>query len=167
MARNSDTETRIVYTLNDQDTPYLTKMNIAPNEITLGHFKRNLGINGEFKFFFKAHEEDVGIVREQITEDNAKLPLYKGRVVAWLVALDGTNLSDRSNSQSNGLRSSNSNLMGQASGGKYTNRNYRNLSCDTSDCETTETESVISQKRGNSVFTCVEWEIHGIPLMEN
>ena len=146
--RNPDA-TRIVYFLNDQDTPYLTKLNIAPTEITLADFKNNLEINAKsgFKFFFKSHDEEVGIVKEEITEDNAKLPLFKGRVVAWLVPSDGTNLSDRSTSQSNGLCSSSSNLMNQAT--KFANRNCRNLSCDTSDCETTETESMISNKRGN------------------
>ena len=155
MDRNPDA-TRIVYYLNDHETPYLTKLNIAPNEITLADFKNNLEINAKFgfKFFFKSHDEEVGIVKEEITEDNAKLPLFKGRVVAWLVPSDGTNLSDRSNSQSNGLCSSSSNLMG--AGSKFTNRNCRNLSCDTSDCETTETESVISQKRGNVHFHFME-----------
>ena len=155
MDKNLGDATRIVYFLNDQDTPYLTKLNIPSSEVTLADFKNNLEINAKcgFKFFFKSFDDEVGIVKEEIIEDNAKLPLFKGRVVAWLVpSSDGTNLSERSHS--NALASSNSQIN---QNNKYTNsnRNCRNLSCDTSDCDTTETESIISNKRGKLIFNYI------------
>ena len=140
--------TRVVYYLNDQETPYLTKISIPSTEIRLADFKNSLEINTKtgFKFFFKSQDAEVGIVKEEIIEENAKLPLFKGRVVAWLVPSDATNLSDRSNSHSNGLCSSSSNLINQTN--KYSNTNGRNRSYDTSDCDTTETESMMGNKRG-------------------
>lgn len=137
--------TRIFYYLNDQDIPYLTKLNIPPNQVTLGDFKKSLKINTKigFKYFFKSYDEEVGIVKEEIINDSSKLPLVKGKVYVWLVpSADGSNLNDDSNdSQSKRLSSMNQN--------KYFNRNCNGTNCDTSDCETTETESVISNKRGD------------------
>ncbi|MGH0191092.1 UNVERIFIED_CONTAM: hypothetical protein FKN15_056254 [Acipenser sinensis] len=31
-----------------------------------------------------------GVVKEEISEDNAKLPCFNGRVVSWLVSADGS-----------------------------------------------------------------------------
>ena len=61
------------------------------NEVTLGDFKAVLPtIYQRFKFFFKSNDDDFGVVKEEIMEENAILPLYNGRIVSWLVAAEGS-----------------------------------------------------------------------------
>jgi segment polarity protein dishevelled len=43
-----------------------------------------------FKFFFKSNDDDFGVVKEEIMEESAILPLYNGRIVSWLVAAEGS-----------------------------------------------------------------------------
>ena len=52
-------ETRIIYYLEEEDTPYLVKLNISPDEITLRDFKDALTTRN-YKFFFKLMDEVVG-----------------------------------------------------------------------------------------------------------
>uniref|UniRef100_A0A2K5PRL7 Dishevelled segment polarity protein 3 n=1 Tax=Cebus imitator TaxID=2715852 RepID=A0A2K5PRL7_CEBIM len=40
--------------------------------------------------FFKSPDEDFGVVKEEISDDNAKLPCFNGRVVSWLVSAEGS-----------------------------------------------------------------------------
>ena len=59
--------------------------------MTLGDFKSVLPqIYQKFKFFFKSNDDDFGVVKEEIMEDSAILPLYNGRIVSWLVAAEGS-----------------------------------------------------------------------------
>ena len=78
-------ETRIIYHIDDEDTPYAVKLPIALNEIRLRDFKSVLSIpRPNYKYFFKSHDDDFGVVKEEIIDDDAKLPIFKGRVVAWV-----------------------------------------------------------------------------------
>ena len=91
--KNSD-ETRVIYHIDDEETPYLVKLNVPPSKVTLGDFKNvlNLPRNG-YKFFFKSMDDDFGVVKEEIVDEGIKLPIFKGRVVSWLVSADESNLS--------------------------------------------------------------------------
>ncbi|XP_064158422.1 segment polarity protein dishevelled homolog DVL-3 [Anguilla rostrata] len=82
-------ETKIIYHLNDQETPYLVKLPIAADRVTLADFKNVLN-KPNYKFFFKSMDDDFGVVKEEISDDNAKLPCFNGRVVSWLVSADGS-----------------------------------------------------------------------------
>uniref|UniRef100_A0A672SZA5 Dishevelled segment polarity protein 3 n=1 Tax=Sinocyclocheilus grahami TaxID=75366 RepID=A0A672SZA5_SINGR len=86
-------ETKIIYHLDEQDTPYLIKLPIPAESVTLVDFKNVLN-KPNYKFFFKSMDDDFGVVKEEISDDNAKLPCFNGRVVSWLVSADGSHGSD-------------------------------------------------------------------------
>ncbi|XP_028650800.1 segment polarity protein dishevelled homolog DVL-3 [Erpetoichthys calabaricus] len=82
-------ETKIIYHLDDQETPYLVKLPIPADRVTLADFKSVLN-KPNYKFYFKSMDDDFGVVKEEISDDNAKLPCFNGRVVSWLVSADGS-----------------------------------------------------------------------------
>uniref|UniRef100_A0A4W5L091 Dishevelled segment polarity protein 3 n=1 Tax=Hucho hucho TaxID=62062 RepID=A0A4W5L091_9TELE len=82
-------ETKIIYHLDEQETPYLVKLPIAADRVILADFKNVLN-KPNYTFFFKSMDEDFGVVKEEISDDNAKLPFFNGRVVSWLVSADGS-----------------------------------------------------------------------------
>uniref|UniRef100_A0A4W5KTX3 Dishevelled segment polarity protein 3 n=1 Tax=Hucho hucho TaxID=62062 RepID=A0A4W5KTX3_9TELE len=82
-------ETKIIYHLDEQETPYLVKLPIAADRVTLADFKNALN-KPNYTFFFKSMDDDFGVVKEEISDDNAKLPCFNGRVVSWLVSADGS-----------------------------------------------------------------------------
>nr|ADZ58511.1 Dvl-1 [Schmidtea mediterranea] len=90
-------ETRIIYYVDDEETPYLIKFHSPPEQITLGDFKNALN-RPNYKFFFKSLDDDFGVVKEEITDDDAKLPYVNGRVVSWLVVSEGSTQSDNHSS---------------------------------------------------------------------
>ncbi|XP_069566558.1 segment polarity protein dishevelled homolog DVL-3 isoform X2 [Brachyistius frenatus] len=80
-------ETRVIYHLEDQDTPYLIRINVPAQRVTLADFKQVVNKpNG--KFFFKSVDDDFGVVKEEISDDDARLPCVNGRVVCWVVSSD-------------------------------------------------------------------------------
>nr|QEQ92646.1 dishevelled-related protein [Lymnaea stagnalis] len=82
-------ETKIIYHIDDEDTPYLIKLPIPADRVTLGDFKNALN-RPNFKFFFKSMDDDFGVVKEEIVDEDAHLPCFNGRVVSWLVAADNS-----------------------------------------------------------------------------
>ena len=52
-------ETKIIYHIDDEDTPYLIKLNIPADRVTLGDFKNALN-RPNYKFFFKSMDDDFG-----------------------------------------------------------------------------------------------------------
>uniref|UniRef100_A0A1A8H301 Dishevelled, dsh homolog 3a n=1 Tax=Nothobranchius korthausae TaxID=1143690 RepID=A0A1A8H301_9TELE len=81
-------ETKVIYHLDDQETPYLVKLPVPADKVTLADFK-NVLKKPNYKYFFKSMDDDFGVVKEEITDDNARLPCFNGRVVSWLVSGDG------------------------------------------------------------------------------
>ncbi|CAH8873335.1 unnamed protein product [Trichobilharzia szidati] len=80
-------ETKFIYYIDEEETPYLVKLNIAPEKVTLGDFKNALN-RPHSKFFFKSIDDDFGVVKEEIFEDNSPLPCFNGRVISWLVTAE-------------------------------------------------------------------------------
>ncbi|RWS13042.1 Segment polarity protein dishevelled-like protein DVL-3, partial [Dinothrombium tinctorium] len=154
-------ETRIVYHVDDEETPYLVKLPIPANRITLADFKAVLSLpKPNYKYFFKSTDYDFGVVKEEVIEDDAKLPLFKGRVVAWLVSADGSNVSDGSSSQvteisgvpGGGIGSHHQRLplIGDSRPASFHGRSTAALSdnCD-SVTTCTETDSIVSSRKGH------------------
>lgn len=54
-------ETKIIYHIDDEETPYLVKLTIAPERVTLADFKNVLN-RPNYKFFFKSMDDDFGYV---------------------------------------------------------------------------------------------------------
>ncbi|CAL8348226.1 unnamed protein product [Arctogadus glacialis] len=86
-------DTRVIYHLDGQETPYLVRLSVPADRVTLGDFRSAIN-KPNYKFFFKSVDVDFGVVKEEITDDNAKLPCYNGRVISWLVAGDGVEPED-------------------------------------------------------------------------
>ncbi|KAI2667235.1 hypothetical protein H4Q32_003668 [Labeo rohita] len=84
--RSAMGETKVIYHLDDQETPYLVKLPIPAERVTLLDLKNALK-KPNYKFFFKSMDDDFGVVKEEITDDNAKLPCYNGRVICWISLL--------------------------------------------------------------------------------
>ncbi|XP_037828793.1 segment polarity protein dishevelled [Lucilia sericata] len=88
-------ETKVIYHIDDETTPYLVKIPIPSAQVTLRDFKMVLNKqNNNYKYFFKSMDADFGVVKEEIADDATILPCFNGRVVSWLVSADGTNQSD-------------------------------------------------------------------------
>lgn len=54
-------ETKVIYHIDDEDTPYLVKLPKSPAEVTLSDFKNVLN-RPSYKFFFKSMDDDFGWV---------------------------------------------------------------------------------------------------------
>ncbi|XP_049431556.1 segment polarity protein dishevelled homolog DVL-3 [Epinephelus fuscoguttatus] len=80
-------ETRVIYHLEDQETPYLIRISVPAQRVTLADFKHVLN-KPNVKFFFKSVDDDFGVVKEEISDDDARLPFVNGRVVCWLVSAE-------------------------------------------------------------------------------
>lgn len=52
-------ETKIIYHIDDEETPYLVKIPVPPDQITLADFKNSLN-RPNYKFFFKSMDDDFG-----------------------------------------------------------------------------------------------------------
>ena len=54
-------ETKVIYHIDDEDTPYLVKLPKSPVDVTLSDFKNVLN-RPSYKFFFKSMDDDFGWV---------------------------------------------------------------------------------------------------------
>lgn len=55
-------ETKIIYHIDEEETPYLVKLTVSPEKVTLADFKNvlnNRPVNS-YKFFFKSMDQDFG-----------------------------------------------------------------------------------------------------------
>ena len=52
-------ETKVIYYIDDEETPYLMKILKSPEKVTLGDFKGQLNKMYQ-KFFFKSVDDDFG-----------------------------------------------------------------------------------------------------------
>ncbi|XP_052759646.1 segment polarity protein dishevelled homolog DVL-3-like isoform X2 [Mya arenaria] len=145
-------ETKIIYHIDDEDTPYLIKLNIPADRVTLGDFKNALN-RPNYKFFFKSMDDDFGVVKEEIIDEEQRLPCFNGRVVSWLVAAESSNASD-TQSQCTDSQAGDLHVMPtERVGGIGDSRPpsfHANASVASRDdhCDTcTETDSVISSRR--------------------
>ena len=52
-------ETKVLYHVNDEGTPYLIKISVPPDRVTLGDLKNALN-RPNYKYFFKSVDDDFG-----------------------------------------------------------------------------------------------------------
>ncbi|KAF2366860.1 RGS domain [Trinorchestia longiramus] len=78
--------TTVVYSFCDDNVPFVIK--IVARSITLKRFKQHLPKRGNYRFFFKKHCEEFGVIQEEMTEDEEVLPLYEGRIFAQIRKAD-------------------------------------------------------------------------------
>lgn len=54
-------ETKVIYYIDDEETPYLVKLPVATDKVTLADFKNVLNRDRlSYKFFFKSQDDDFG-----------------------------------------------------------------------------------------------------------
>ncbi|CAK9799469.1 Axin1 [Anthophora quadrimaculata] len=80
--------TTVVFSFCDEQFPYRTK--IPGHNVTLKQFKEYLPKKGSYRYFFKTECEDLDtkVVQEEITDDSEVLPLWEGKVMAQVKALE-------------------------------------------------------------------------------
>lgn len=59
MSASNLEETKVIYHIDDEDTPYLIKLPVSSDKVTLGDFKNALN-RPAYKFFFKSMDDDFG-----------------------------------------------------------------------------------------------------------
>jgi len=70
-------ETKVYYYINEDERPYLVKLNKPSNQVTLGDFKSCIPTQYQrYKFFFKSHDADFGVVKEEIIDDQVRQNTY-------------------------------------------------------------------------------------------
>nr|XP_049704069.1 segment polarity protein dishevelled homolog DVL-3 [Helicoverpa armigera] len=141
-------ETKVIYYIDDEETPYLVKIPISPEKVTLLDFKNQLN-RPNYKFFFKSMDDDFGVVKEEIVDDNAHLPCFNGRVVSWLVSAEGSNPSDGASQCTDS----------NAGKGKQTHGAPAPVTRDT--C--TDTDSTISSRPGHRA-SCDKYKYRGLRI---
>uniref|UniRef100_A0A8C5E534 DIX domain-containing protein n=2 Tax=Gouania willdenowi TaxID=441366 RepID=A0A8C5E534_GOUWI len=52
-------QTRVIFYLGDQDTPYMLRVNVPAQRVTLADFKHALN-KPHARFFFKSEDDDFG-----------------------------------------------------------------------------------------------------------
>lgn len=76
--------TKILYFTNRSSTPFMSAISRKIGEITLRDFKVLFDRPGFYRFHFKTVDEDYGMVKEEITNDDMVLPGADGKIVAWV-----------------------------------------------------------------------------------
>lgn len=89
-----NSEIKIFYYIDDQEPPYLTKLNLTDLP-RLKDFKNALDRNcTKYKFFFATNDPSIGKVKEEITNDEQILPFdTPDRILAYLVSIEGSTTS--------------------------------------------------------------------------
>jgi len=89
-----NSEIKIFYYIDDQDPPYLTKLNLTDLP-RLKDFKNALDRNcSKYKFFFATNDPSIGKVKEEISNDEQILPFdTSDRILAYLVSIEGSTTS--------------------------------------------------------------------------
>jgi hypothetical protein len=89
LTSTSDSEFTVVgYYLCGDNVPYRTKL--PGKNITLRQFKALITKKGNYRYFFKKACDDfkTGVVNEEITDENEILPLWDGKILAQVEAVD-------------------------------------------------------------------------------
>ncbi|XP_022187203.2 segment polarity protein dishevelled homolog DVL-3 isoform X2 [Nilaparvata lugens] len=142
-------ETKVIYHIDDEETPYLVKLAIAPERVTLSDFKNVLN-RPNYKYFFKSMDDDFGVVKEEIVDDDAHLPCFNGRVVSWLVSAEGSNASEGTSQGTESAGHSDTKAQQERNIDQPPIINsMHTVRTNTDDLTCTETESIISSRPGH------------------
>ena len=53
-------ETKVIYHVDEEETPYLVKVGVPPDSVTLGDLRAVLRQRHNYKYFFKKNMPDIG-----------------------------------------------------------------------------------------------------------
>ncbi|XP_062867933.1 dixin-A isoform X2 [Trichomycterus rosablanca] len=83
-ALNSSAYTKVLYFTDRSLTPFMINIPKRLGEITLRDFKVAIDREGTFRYHFKALDPEFGTVKEEVFQDEAVVPGWEGKIVAWV-----------------------------------------------------------------------------------
>lgn len=79
-------ETKLCIIL-DSRMPIIMKVPIPPHTLTLRQLKAIASLQDDtYKFYFRSHDAEFGIVKEEIVDENSTLPADGERIVVWVIS---------------------------------------------------------------------------------
>ncbi|XP_014664128.1 PREDICTED: dixin-like [Priapulus caudatus] len=78
------TSTKILYYTDATVTPFMCVIQKPLGDVTLRDFKTVFVRPGCFRFHFKSQDPEFGAVKEEVCDDDAALPGWEGKVIAWV-----------------------------------------------------------------------------------
>lgn len=79
-----ESSTKVIYFTERTVTPFMSTINKRLGEIRLRDFKNMFDRPGLFRFHFKSHDPEYGMVKEEIVNDDDILPGVEGKIIAWV-----------------------------------------------------------------------------------
>ena len=94
--KEGDNKTIVTWYIEDEETPFRGSLTAeGPEGVVLSDFKKIIPPRyHRHKFYFKHKDEEFGIVKLEILDENASLPLFDGQIVSYLVATEGSMISE-------------------------------------------------------------------------
>ncbi|KAF7699932.1 dixin-A [Silurus meridionalis] len=80
----ASTSTKVLYFTDRSLTPFLVNIPKRLGEVTLQDFKAAVGRHNNFRYHFKSLDPEFGTVKEEVFQDDAKIPGWEGKIVAWV-----------------------------------------------------------------------------------
>ncbi|KAI5096615.1 dixin-A isoform X2 [Silurus meridionalis] len=81
---NSSSSTKVLYFTDRSLTPFMINIPKRLGEITLRDFKLAIDREGNYRYHFKALDPEFGTVKEEVFQDEAVVPGWEGKIVAWV-----------------------------------------------------------------------------------
>ncbi|XP_028826054.1 dixin-A isoform X2 [Denticeps clupeoides] len=81
---SSAVSTKVLYFTERSLTPFLVHIPKRLGEVTLQDFKAAVDRHGSFRYHFKALDPEFGTVKEEVFQDEAIVPGWEGKIVAWV-----------------------------------------------------------------------------------
>ncbi|KAI2656153.1 Dixin-A [Labeo rohita] len=76
--------TKVLYYTDRSLTPFLVNIPKRLGEVTLQDFKAAVDRHGSFRYHFKSLDPEFGTVKEEVFQDDAVIPGWEGKIVAWV-----------------------------------------------------------------------------------
>uniref|UniRef100_A0A8C1QQ98 Dixin n=1 Tax=Cyprinus carpio TaxID=7962 RepID=A0A8C1QQ98_CYPCA len=83
-ALNSSACTKVLYFTDHSLTPFMINIPKRLGEVTLRDFKAAVDREGNYRYHFKALDPEFGTVKEEVFQDEAVVPGWEGKIVAWV-----------------------------------------------------------------------------------
>ncbi|KAL2085524.1 hypothetical protein ACEWY4_018844 [Coilia grayii] len=81
---SASVSTKVLYFTDRSLTPFLINIPKRLGEVTLHDFKVAVDRHGNFRYHFKALDPEFGTVKEEVFQDDAVVPGWEGKIVAWI-----------------------------------------------------------------------------------
>ncbi|XP_072548247.1 dixin-A isoform X2 [Salminus brasiliensis] len=81
---SASASTKVLYFTDRSLTPFLINIPKRLGEVTLQDFKTAVDRHGNFRYHFKSLDPEFGTVKEEVFQDEAIIPGWEGKIVAWV-----------------------------------------------------------------------------------